>query len=113
MSYNSHSPGTLNIGCLPAAVFGLVAASPAVFVTFMGECIDAKGNVGNCPDEGIQMLGILVVIAPLCALIVWATNRMARALAEQERSAAWAVLAGFLLAAALAMALYAILLPVT
>lgn len=110
MGYIDAHSRTVNLGCLPAAVFGFVIGTPAAFVALMGECVNDDGHVGNCPNEGLLLLCIIGVTALLCLLITWVTNRMARAIANQGRSAGWAVIGGFAFAIALALALYAVLL---
>ena len=105
-----YSDRALSIGCLPAAVFGFVVGAPAAFGTLMGECVDESGRTANCPNEGLLLLAIVTVTASLCLLITWATNRLARTMAERGRGAGWAVAGGFALAAMLALTLYGMLL---
>jgi len=79
----------------------------------MGECVDDSGRLGNCPNERLSLLAVVAVTGSLCLLITWTTNRMAGTLAERGRSAGWAVLGGFVLAAVLALSLYALLIILT
>lgn len=101
MRYRERGPRSVSLGCLPAAVFGVVTAFPATFVVVMGECVGQDGLVRNCPNEGTYLLLVIGATAALCALITWATNRMVAALVAQGRSAAWGVVAGFALSAVL------------
>jgi hypothetical protein len=112
MGYSERFSPTVNLGCLPASIFGFFVGAPAVFGTLMAECQDEGGGVGNCPNEGPMLLAIVAVTASLCLLITWATNRMVRRLAEQGRHAAWGVAAGFALATCLVGLLYALLLVI-
>src|SRR4051812_42787549 len=103
----------MKLGCLPAAIFGFVVGAPAAFGALMGECVDESGRMGNCPNKGPLLLAIVTVTASLCVLITWATNRLARTLAERGWSAGWAVAGGFSLAAVLVMVIYVALLALT
>ena len=75
----------------------------------MGECVDESGRVGNCPNEGLTLLAIVMVTGSLCLFVTWATNQMVVALARKGRGAAWGVGGGFALAAALVVMLYSLL----
>jgi len=112
MSYKQPSSLTLGVGCLPAAIFGLMVGAPAAFLTVMGECVGKNGHVGSCPHERLELLTIVLVTGALCLLITWATNRMVRGLAQQDRGPGWGVVAGFGLAAALVLMLFALLVAV-
>lgn len=106
MGYGSRTPSSLNLGCLPAAIFGLVVGGLAAFVTMMGECVDEGGRVASCPNERLVLLAIVVVTAALCAVIALATNWMITARARNGKGSGQAVAGGFLLASALALAFY-------
>jgi hypothetical protein len=102
MSYRDRPVPILRLGCLPAVVFGIIVGLPAVFVNFVGECVDEKtGRTGDCPNEGWQFLLILLVVGSLCALITLVTNRLVSLVTQKGHFAAWGVAAGFVLAAAL------------
>ena len=105
MSYRERLPPTIDIGCLPAAVFGVLTGTPAAFLIVMAECEDANGLVASCPQERLELLFVALVIAGGCLLITWATNRMVGSLTQRGLGAAWGVCAGFALAAALCVAL--------
>lgn len=109
MGYVDRPPPTLSLGCLPAAIFGLVVGLPAAFVALMGECVDESGRVGNCPNERLLLLAIVAVTASLCLLITWATNRLVGVVTARGHGAAWGVAGAFALAAALVMMLYLLL----
>jgi len=93
---------------LPAAIFGLVVGAPAAFVTIMGECFDE-----GCPDERLILLAVITVTATLCLFITWVTDRMVRTLEKHGGGGWWAAAGGFVLAAALAVTLYALVLALT
>ena len=97
VSYSDRSAPALSIGCLPAAVFGVVVGTPVVFT----------------PHQSLPLFPSILVLGVLCGLITWATHATVRMLAAHGRAAAWGVAAGFVLAAALVAALVALLITVT
>jgi hypothetical protein len=106
VSYSERSSPTINIGCLPAGIFGLLIGAPVAFMSVMGECVDANGSLASCPHKRLDLLAIALIIAAACLLITWTTNHMVRRLTHRGRGAAWGVAAGFALATALAITLF-------
>jgi|SRR5947209_1335403 len=105
MSYGERPPATVSLGCLPAAIFGLIVGGAGVFGSLMGECQDAAGGIGPCPHRRLQIVLIALATGSACLLITWATNRMVHGFVELGRTAAWGVVGGFALAVALTFAI--------
>jgi small neutral amino acid transporter SnatA (MarC family) len=106
MAYRERSSSTISLGCLPAALFGLVVGGTGLFAAVMGECADDSGGIRPCPNEQLTLLAITLVTAGLCLLITWATNRMVRSVVQHGRGAIWGVLGGLIVAVALAFATF-------
>lgn len=97
---------SLSLGCLPAALFGVVVGLPAALVTLMAECSDESGVAGDCPNEGLFLLAVIIVTGSFCLLILWITDRIVGELRRRDWGVGWGVAAGFALAITLAGLMY-------
>ena len=95
MSYIDHPDRLLTLGCVPAAVLGLLTGIPALVTAMVGFCV----VVPNCPSRPIDLLIVPVVLAGECFGIMRVTNRVFSALGPVRTAAVRAVLTGLLLAA--------------
>ena|SRR5688572_8299012 len=101
MRYSERLPREVSIGCLPAAVFAVLATFPATFLILMSECLEPDGGLGACPGDTALMLKMLGVVVCLSVFITWATNRMAIAAGSRGLAKVWGLLGGFALSASL------------
>jgi len=98
-------PSTERYGWLPAGLFGLVLAPLVV----LGEAFTDCPGSGGC-GGGFGLLRNLAILAGLCALIAWATNRMVAARRRQGRSAGAGVAGGCAFAVLVVPIVYLLLL---
>ena len=95
MSYIDQPDRLMSLGCVPAAVLGLLTGIPAIVTAMVGSCV----VVPNCPSRSIDLLIVPIVLAAECFGITKITNRVFSALGRGRSGAARAVLTGLLLAA--------------
>jgi len=56
MGYTGRTNSAFPLGCFPATFFGFVVGAPYGFVIVMSECIGDSGQIGSCPNEGVELL---------------------------------------------------------